>query len=358
MLLGLCGGICAGKHSVAEYLIQKHGFQQLHLAHRPYHLLGETELPPPFGNQIAKNGSHVFQTVDELLEFVTRRWQDRWITTDIWDDTTLEKLLIRPYFLLVSVDAPVSLRWSRFTESRAWRRQLDPPDLEKFVLWNDKHLYDKDTGIVYMTDRAQVRLFNSSSSLHELHAALDKLDLANEERLRPGWDQYFMQLASLAAQRSNCMKRRVGCVVVREKRVMSTGYNGTPRNTKNCNEGGCPRCNCGQGGGAALSTCLCIHAEENALLEAGRERVGEGAILYCNTCPCLTCSVKIAQLGISEVVYSQSYNMDKQTASILEEAGVKLRQFSPPRNGIIYLQRSSDVATAVHDEVLSPEPIV
>ncbi len=116
---------------------------------------------------------------------------------------------------------------------------MDPPDLEKFVIWNDQHLYGKDYGTVYVTDRAQVRLFNSSSSLEELHAALDMLDLANEQRLRPGWDQYFMQLASLAAQRSNCMKRRVGCVLVREKRVMSTGYNGTPRNTKNCNQGGC-----------------------------------------------------------------------------------------------------------------------
>lgn len=122
---------------------------------------------------------------------------------------------------------------------RAWRRQLDPPDLEKFVLWNDKHLYDKDIGITYMTDRAQLRLFNSSSSLHDFHSALEELDLADERRLRPGWDQYFMQLASLAAQRSNCMKRRVGCVLVRGRRVISTGYNGTPRNTKNCNEGGC-----------------------------------------------------------------------------------------------------------------------
>jgi dCMP deaminase len=79
------------------------------------------------------------------------------------------------------------------------------------------------------------------------------------------------------------MKRRVGCVLVREKRVISTGYNGTPRNIRNCNEGGCPRCNGGQGAGVGLSTCLCIHAEENALLEAGRERIREGAILYCDT---------------------------------------------------------------------------
>ncbi|EZF22248.1 hypothetical protein H112_04879 [Trichophyton rubrum D6] len=99
-----------------------------------------------------------------------------------------------------------------------------------------------------------------------------------------------------------------------------------------------PRCNLGQAGGTVLSTCLCMHAEENALLEAGRQRIGEGSILYCDTCPCLTCSVKIAQLGISEVVYSQGYHMDNDSAAVLKEAGVKLRQFSPPCNRLIDLK--------------------
>ena len=88
-------------------------------------------------------------------------------------------------------------------------------------------------------NQAEVKLINSTSSLKGLHEALGKLSLLDEERLRPSWDQYFMQLSSLAAHRSNCMKRRVGCVLVRERRVISTGYNGTPRNLQNCNEGGC-----------------------------------------------------------------------------------------------------------------------
>lgn len=92
-----------------------------------------------------------------------------------------------------------------------------------------------------------------------------------------------MQLSSLAAMRSNCMKRSVGCVLVREKRVISTGYNGTPRGMRNCNKGGCKRCNSSVKAGVGLDTCLCLHAEENALLEAGRDRVGGGATLYCNT---------------------------------------------------------------------------
>ncbi len=146
-----------------------------------------------------------------------------------------------------------------------------------------------------------------------------------------------MQLSTLASTRSNCMKRRVGAVLVRNNRVISTGYNGTPRNLTNCNEGGCPRCNGGKSG--QLNTCLCLHAEENALLEAGRERIGdrEGGILYCDTCPCLTCAVKIVQVGIEEVVYAQGYNMDEDTAKVLQEGGVRLRQFTPERSGLVSL---------------------
>lgn len=114
-----------------------------------------------------------------------------------------------------------------------------PLTLEEFVIRNDDHLYHHKIGLACLINRAEVRLLNQTSSMKRLHEALGDLNLANEERLRPNWDQYFMQLASLAAQRSNCMKRRVGCVLVREKRVISTGYNGTPRNLKNCNEGGC-----------------------------------------------------------------------------------------------------------------------
>ncbi|GFF58940.1 deoxycytidylate deaminase [Aspergillus udagawae] len=348
MLIGLCGGICSGKHAIADYLIEHQEFQLLELNNKKYPRITddpEDDLRLQASELSNKrNSEFLFDSVESLLDFATKRWRERWVTTDIWDAATIDRFLQRPFFLLVSVDAPVSLRWKRFTD-RCRRRQLDPPPLERFVIWNDRHLYDKEIGRAYLTDRAQVRLFNSCSSLEELHAALEALNLADEQRLRPNWDQYFMQLASLAAQRSNCMKRRVGCVLVRERRVISTGYNGTPRHLTNCNEGGCPRCNRGEGGGVGLSTCLCLHAEENALLEAGRERIREGSILYCDTCPCLTCTVKIAQVGISEVVYSQGYNMDQESAAILKAAGVCLRQFSPPRNGLIYLQNSQNIAS-------------
>jgi dCMP deaminase len=357
-------GICSGKRTVAQYLSEHHGFTHLYL--QPTTTNGDStrqNSDGPSPQEIEQNGTRIipevdwkpaekpsnpkptksctFSTADDLLDFVTKQWRERWVTTDIHSETILDKLLRRPFFILISIDAPVSVRWARYkarpSSSEGGGFSSTPLTLEAFLLKSDSHLYDPLTGLLPLISRATIRLLNTSTSLAHLYATLGKLDLTNEDRLRPSWDQYFMQLASLAAQRSNCMKRRVGCVLVREKRVISTGYNGTPRGLKNCGEGGCPRCNEGQGSGVGLGTCLCLHAEENALLEAGRERIRDGAILYCDTCPCLTCSIKITQVGISEVVYSQGYSMDTETAAVFDEAGVRLRQFIPVGGSLVDL---------------------
>ncbi|KIW14584.1 hypothetical protein PV08_07368 [Exophiala spinifera] len=371
MLIGITGPICSGKHTTAEYLVQHHGFLRLHLP-------TPSQLQPVIAQHLSTtNGSDhsrdepfahllpsvtdqkgtrglTFPDVDSLLEFVTKRWREHWVLTDIYDEATLELLLRRPFFMLLNVEAPVGVRYQRFSE-RCHQRRLDPLPLTDFIHYNDLQLYGTQnhhasvpadspgtpspsgftSGIIHLTSRSHLHLVNIHSSIRSYYTFLSTLDLPSPDRLRPTWDAYFMTLAHLASRRSNCMKRRVGCVLVHNSRIISTGYNGTPRNLRNCNEGGCARCNSASTGGSALSTCLCLHAEENALLEAGRERIREGCILYCDTCPCLTCSVKIAQVGVKEVVYSQTYNMDEASRRVLSEAGVGLRQFVPPQSGLV-----------------------
>ena len=201
---------------------------------------------------------HTFASPEDLLDFVTLRWQSRFVTTDIPTEAVLDVFVRRPFFLLLSIDAPLTVRWRRF-QHRARLPGESAISLEDFVSRSDAHLYDPHGGFQPLISRASVRLLNTSSSLAHLYATLGKLDIPNPDRLRPGWDTYFMALASLAAQRSNCMKRRVGCVLVgRERRVISTGYNGTPRGIRNCADGGCPRCNDGNSSGVGLATCLCI----------------------------------------------------------------------------------------------------
>lgn len=129
-------------------------------------------------------------------------------------------------------------RWKRY-KGRMLTGEHAPTSLEQFVEESDDIVCKKSSQLANIMHRAEMRLVNRASTLQAFHVGLEGLRLADEERLRPSWDLYFMRLASLAAQRSNCMKRRVGCVLVREKRVISTGYNGTPRHLKNCNQGGC-----------------------------------------------------------------------------------------------------------------------
>ncbi|KAK0868428.1 Deoxycytidine monophosphate (dCMP) deaminase [Friedmanniomyces endolithicus] len=338
MLIGICGTICAGKHSVQDYLVERHDFKALELARNVSGVETPASQDLVSKSQRAHTSRVSFATVDDLLDFATQHWQLRFCTTSIHNEATVEALCHRPFFLLLHIDAPLFNRWQR-CKTRCASTSMTSGTLEQFVQSNDARLYNSTTGgLAALASRAQIQLLNSTTSLPSLHLALDALNLTDESRLRPTWDHYFMTLASLAARRSNCMRRQVGCVLVRENRVIATGYNGTPRHITNCNAGGCSRCNDGGGrSGIGLSTCLCLHAEENALLEAGRERVGGGAVLYCNTCPCLTCSIKIVQVGITEVVFNRSYWMDAETAKIFREAGVRLRQFSPPKEGLVNL---------------------
>jgi dCMP deaminase len=174
-------------------------------------------------------------------------------------------------------------------------------------------------------EQSDLLIMNHYIDVNQFRVYLRSLDLTHPERMRPAWDTYFMLLAELAARRSNCMRRRVGAMLVKYHTIISTGYNGTPRNTVNCNEGGCSRCNSNIGAGEHLDLCLCLHAEENALLEAGRERA-KGSTLYCNTCPCLGCAKKIVQAGVKEVVYATSYAMEEKSRMLFSEAGVLFRQ--------------------------------
>ncbi|KAB8295250.1 hypothetical protein EYC80_007164 [Monilinia laxa] len=279
MLIGICGGICAGKSTIAQYLVEHHGFTHLYLQPQ---LSGKSSPGLTNGTTDKKQITNGEPEGEEdgitLRQKSVPQSQSRYTFTNTSD--LLEFRSSTPSSAAPSSSSSASTRPPSPSAGNDSKRGPTPPPstpltLEDFLLRSDHHLYDPNHGLQSLISRATIRLLNTSSDLAHLYATLGKLDLTNEDRLRPSWDQYFMQLASLAAQRSNCMKRRVGCVLVREKRVISTGYNGTPRGLLNCGEGGCARCNEGQGSGVGLGTCLCLHAEENALLEAGRERVRE-----------------------------------------------------------------------------------
>ena len=144
---------------------------------------------------------------------------------------------------------------------------------------------------------------------------------------RPDWDTYFMDIAHVVGTRGNCSRRRVAAVVVKDRRIISTGYNGTPRGVKNCMDGGCARCASNAPSGSGLGECICSHAEENAITRAAYHGIStKGATIYVTLSPCLTCSKMIINAGIREVVYDEEYAFNDQTRALLAEAKVLCRR--------------------------------
>jgi dCMP deaminase len=145
---------------------------------------------------------------------------------------------------------------------------------------------------------------------------------------RPDWDEYFMDIAHVVARRGNCCRRQVAAVIVRDRRIISTGYNGTPRGIANCDEGGCERCNSDTPSGHSLGDCVCCHAEENAIVQAAYHGIPvKDGTLYCTISPCLMCTKMMINAGLSEVVYEHEYHFNEQAKALFKEAGVACRQF-------------------------------
>lgn len=148
------------------------------------------------------------------------------------------------------------------------------------------------------------------------------------------WDHRFMEMAHLIAAWASCYvpNRQIGCVIVRDRRVMTTGYNGAPAGLKTCKERGeCLRRKLGVESGTRAEVCYAIHAEQNAIIQAAKLGVSiDGATLYCTHQPCSVCAKMIVNTGIKRVIYQEGYP-DEFSLAIFNEAGVKLEQYTPPQ---------------------------
>jgi dCMP deaminase len=229
-------------------------------------------------------------------------------------------------FRLIWAEADEQIRLERL---RARGRSGDPTTRRELQRLEGRELGSADPSaqqLLAVREVADFRIDNNGS-LEELQRAIQGVleDCLFFER--PSWDEYFMTIAQVVASRSNCVKRKVAAVITVDRRIVSTGYNGTPRGTRNCNEGGCPRCNRFAEGGTRLGECLCSHGEENAITQAAYHGVSvRGASLYTTLCPCLICTKMIINAGIDEVVYNADYPLAGLSLSLLREAGVKVRQ--------------------------------
>ena len=144
---------------------------------------------------------------------------------------------------------------------------------------------------------------------------------------RPSWDEYFMDITRRVATRSTCLRRAVGAILVHDKRIIASGYNGGPSGLAHCLDIGCLREKLGIPSGQKHELCRGIHAEQNAIIQAARYGVSiEGSVLYCTTQPCTQCTKMLINAGITEIVYAEGYP-DDLARELLEESGIIVRRF-------------------------------
>jgi dCMP deaminase len=144
---------------------------------------------------------------------------------------------------------------------------------------------------------------------------------------RPSVDEYFMEMAKLVSTRATCMRRSVGAVVVKDKRVLSTGYNGAPKGMKHCEDVGCLRQQLKVPSGERHELCRGVHAEQNAIIQAALFGVSiKGASMYITNYPCSVCAKMMVNSGIEEVVFGDGYP-DDLALQVLTEGEVKVRKF-------------------------------
>ncbi len=144
---------------------------------------------------------------------------------------------------------------------------------------------------------------------------------------RPTLDEYFMEIASVVAKRSTCLRQHVGAVIVKDKRILATGYNGAPSGLPHCYDVGCLRDEMSVPSGERQELCRGVHAEQNAIIQAAKFGISvDGGTLYSTHCPCITCAKIIINAGIKRVVYGKEY-ADKRGLELLREAGIDVQFF-------------------------------
>jgi len=329
MLIGLTGRNAAGKGTVAEYLKERSFYyESLSDAIRDEAKMCGRELTREnlisIGNELRqKLGAGVL--AERILGKLE---QDKnYVIDSIRNPEEALALKKRGNFFLVCVEASAKKRFERIKKRG---REKDPKTVGEFSKLEKMEAKSSDPASQQLEATialADKRVVNDGT-IEQLHRRVESMLRELPQNFeRPGWDEYFINVAKTIATRSNCVKRKVAALIVKDKRIISTGYNGTPRGVANCNEGGCPRCNSFAKSGTALEECICSHAEENAIVQAAYHGVNlKGGILYCTFSPCLNCSKMIINAGIERVVFNADYPLSDTAKRILKEAGIELEK--------------------------------
>ena len=254
-------------------------------------------------------------------------WRCNYVIFPIPSMDQVTSISSRHTFIMYEIEAPIMSRYKRFKEKYV----EDKISLEEFVTIDDSIKFETDYFSCKDEERGGKvkRCFKNNNSIEDLMWKILNYDFNNYEIIRPNWDHYFMRIAHVASSRSNWMKRSVGAVIVNpDNQIVATGYNGTTFGFPNWYDGGCERCNNPDvKQGEQLDLWVWIHAEENAILLAGRVQT-KGWSIYVTAYPWGLCAKFILQSGIKKIFYDHDYKSD--IAKILfEKCGLTVKRIQP-----------------------------
>ncbi|PIU22497.1 MAG: hypothetical protein COT14_00800 [Candidatus Diapherotrites archaeon CG08_land_8_20_14_0_20_30_16] len=339
MMIGLTGPNCSGKGEIANILKEKrykyYSCSDVIREEAEKRKLEKTrENLIAIGNELReKLGPNVL--AKKLLEKIKedrKKGQKDFIVDSIRNPNEVEELKTDNEFSLLGINAPIELRYER---AKARGRVENVNNFDDFKQMDEKENSSnpnaQQLNVVYkMADKY---VFNDST-LEDLKKRLD-FALKYEKKERPSWAEYFMKITSVVAERSTCLRHNVGAIIVKNKRLLTTGYNGAVRGNEDCLKLGCKKDELGLESGFGSEECRAVHAEQNAIIQGALHGINiEGATLYCTTIPCRMCAKEIVNAGIKEVITYSDYAGAKGSIEFLQNAGVNFRKIPRPNNSI------------------------
>ena len=334
LIIGITGTLGAGKGTVVEYLREKQQFSYFSVRAFLIEELQRRGLAvnrdtlTSLANQLRKEHSPSY-IVDELYRQAAATGGNA-IIESIRAVGEVDSLRKNGSFVLLAVDADAKTRYERIVLRAS---ETDHIDYETFLANERREYANTDPNkqnLQACMKMADLKLSNNGS-IEELHRQVDecleRLKQEKEPHQRPSWDEYFMDLCRSVALRATCNRGRSGCVIVKDKQILVTGYVGSPSHLPHCDEvGHLFRKTLHEDGSVSTHCVRTVHAEQNAICQAARRGVAlEGSTLYCTMTPCRTCAMLIINCGIRKVVADYKYHAGAESEEMFEQAGVELQ---------------------------------
>ena len=342
MIIGITGMFCSGKDTVAE-MLQKQGFVHYSLSNE---IRGEAKLRGikltrdnliSLGNELRESeGAEVLAR--RVLKKIEERKKEgkKYIVTSIRNPSELDLFKQQKEFSFMNVVAADEIRLQRIISRD---REEDPKTLEELKeKENIESSNDPNKQQLHNVTKKADIILNNDGELKDLKNKVNDIlhDLRKKfTKPRPSWDKYFINITREIAKRATCLRGKIGVVIVKDKRIISTGYNGSPKGLPHCNEIGCLRRKTIDQNGMEEERCLrTVHGEANAIAQAALHGVStEGATVYGTYKPCSVCMKLIINAGIKEVICEKNYH-DEMSDVFAKEAGIKLTIYEPDKEAI------------------------